>query len=474
MPSLPGVYWFLDGNGDVLYVGKAKVLKNRLTQYARKQDDRPQIDKLLSQVNSVRFQILQSEVEALLVEAELIRRYQPSFNILLKDDKSNLYICIGPGEFPRVFTARKAEVLHASEKWTTFGPFQSGYKVRQVMEIARRIFKWCEKPLQRQQATDYSTKNNTKRNNPVASELSPVDLKHNARPCFYYHLGLCTGACTGKVSAPEYEVMIGNLKQFLRGKTSELVKQFKAEIEVLSEEEHFEKAAIVRDQLDALITVTSPKYRLRPDMTIPVLTDKMEEEALVSFRSVLRQYLSLPANTPIHRIEGYDISNIQGTNASCSMVVAIDGVMTNSEYKHFGIKTLNTPNDFAMLKEALTRRQNHPEWGMPDVLLIDGGKGQLRSVLSIWNWQTVVVSIAKKPDRLIIPIIGRKAFGKSHLAAKESPKSNAQGPMSISYKEIELTPDLPATRLLQSIRDESHRFAKRLHKIKRDKDMILS
>jgi excinuclease ABC subunit C len=138
------------------------------------------------------------------------------------------------------------------------------------------------------------------------------------------------------------------------------------------------------------------------------------------------------------------------------MVVAIKGQMDHSQYRHFGIKTLQTPNDFAMMKETILRRQQHPEWGEPDVLLIDGGKGQLRSVLSVWKWAGVVVSIAKDPDRLIIPI------------KIESKLARAQ----YRYHEIKLGSEIPATRLLQTIRDESHRFSRRLHHIKRDKQMF--
>lgn len=438
LPSSPGVYWFLDGSDSVLYVGKAKNLKNRLRQYAKREDDRPQIDKLLSQVSLVKWQELPSELDALLVEAELIKRYQPHFNILLKDDKSNLYICIGTGAFPRVFTARKPEILRSEEKWTTFGPFQSGYKVKQVLEIGRRIFKWCDLPAN-------------------ATRLA-LQAGHPPKPCFYYHLDLCSGACTGKISSAEYQVMIQSLKIFLRGKTSELIKELKAQIAVHSDRQEYEKANVLKEQLESLVVVTSPKYRLRPDMTIPILTNKMEEESLISLRSILRQFLSLPVSAPLTRIEGYDISNISGTNASCSMVTAIDGRMDHGEYKHFGIKTLNTPNDFAMLREALTRRQNHPEWGIPDVILIDGGKGQLRSVLSVWKWPSIVISIAKRPDRLFIPM--------TSVGARSSSLEK------ITFKEVELTPDLPATRLVQSIRDESHRFAKRLHIIKRNTAFI--
>ncbi len=252
--------------------------------------------------------------------------------------------------------------------------------------------------------------------------------------------------------------MISHVKEFLRGKTSSLLKGMKQELELCSEMQQFEKAALLRDQITAIMHVTSPEYRLKPDMTLPVLTGNMQQEALVSLRSLLSAYYPLPRTSKLTRIEGYDISNIQGTNPTSSMVVAIDGKMDHKEYRHFGIKSLATPNDFAMMKETLTRRQLHPEWGIPDVILIDGGKGQLRSVLSVWNWPSIVVSIAKDPDRLLIPLIHE---GKTTTKRKD-----------ITYKEVELTQDVPATRILQSIRDESHRFSRRLHHIKRDKSMF--
>lgn len=413
-------------------MGKAKSLKKRLSQYAHAQDDRPQIFALTQQTHTVQWEVLESELQALLVEAELIKRYQPHFNILLKDDKSDLYICLSKDTYPRIFTARKPEILRSVQKLTTFGPFPSGLRVSQVLSIARSIFKWCDHPDQ--------------------------DSQKKRRACFYYHINLCDGACIGASSPDDYQNKMTEVKQFLNGKTAQLISSYKQEIErhVLSKE--FEQAALIRDRLQTIVHVTSPKYRLAPDLILPTLTSNLQEESLVSLRAVLRQYLSVPATAPLTRIEGYDVSNIMGTNASCSMVVAINGQMDHQEYKHFGIKTLNTPNDFGMLKEALSRRQGHPEWGIPDVILIDGGKGQLRSVLSVWKWPSIVISIAKKPDRLLIPIL-----------SKSTKKSAAP---SLTYKEIPLTDEIAATRLIQTIRDESHRFAKRLHTIKRTNNFL--
>lgn len=433
MPSSPGVYWFLGKNDKVLYVGKAKNLKTRVKQYAFLTDERPQIAKLVATATQIKWEVQESELQALLVEAALIKKYQPGFNILLKDDKSNLYIALTKEDFPKVLTLRKPELLRLSTKVTSFGPYQSAFKVRQVMEIARGIFKWCERPL------------------------SESKVK-NERPCFYTHIGLCRGACTGLVSQADYKELIAHLKEFLNGKSFSLIQTLKREIETAVQAKDFERAGVLRDQISAITQVTSKEYRLRPDLTLPVLTSNLEQEALFSLRSLIGTYYPLPRTAKLTRIEGYDISNIQGTNPTASMVVAIKGQMDHSEYRHFGIKTLTTPNDYAMMKETLTRRQLHPEWGQPDVILIDGGKGQLRAALSVWKWPGVVVSIAKDPDRLIIPV-----------TTTQKPKLSQP---KIKYTEIKLDEDVPATRILQMIRNESHRFSRRLHHIKRDKTLF--
>lgn len=392
-----------------------------MLQYAKLQDERPQIERLVHEANDIKWDTQESELQALLIEAVLIKKYQPEFNILLKDDKSSLYIGITKDVHPRVYTLRKPELLRLTQSIASFGPYQSGYKVKQVLEIARRIFKWCDVPL-------------------------------HGKPCFYTHISMCSGACTGSILKEEYSEMIAHLKDFLRGKSGSLIRELKQEIEEKVAQKQFEKAATLRDQIAAIIQVTSKEYRLKPDLTLPILTQNLEQEAIFSLRSILASYLPIPRTTPLTRIEGYDISNIQGTHATASMVVAVNGKMDHQEYRHFGIKTLTTPNDFAMMKETLMRRQQHPEWGRPDVILIDGGKGQLHAALSVWKWPGVLVSIAKDPDRLIIP-----------LATDRPP---------LRYKEVTLTSNVPATRLLQTIRDESHRFSRRLHFMKREKGMF--
>lgn len=380
---------------------------------------------MVKKADKLRFQPLKSELEALLVEAELIRLHQPQYNILLKDDKSALYIHITDDPYPQVKTIRKKEIITTKPKGTTLGPFQSSYKVREVLKLVRPIFKWCNNPHQ-----------------PKSS--------HKKKACFYYHIDQCSGACLGQISVKEYQQNIAYLKNFLKGKTKQVVQQIKKNMGKQVANEEFEKAAISRDQIQLIKEVTSTNKKLSPNLTLPQLKQSQIQEGLLQLNKLLSDYLFLPIEYPLHRIEGYDVSNIQGTNPSVAMVTFIDGQSDTSEYKLFNIRTLNTPNDYGMMKEALLRRSNHPEWGLPDLLIIDGGKGQLRAALTAWQHKTPIISIAKKPDRIIIP--------------------SQNG----SYHVIKLNQRNPALKLIQQVRDESHRFSKKQHTKLRRKKMLKS
>ncbi len=435
LPLSPGVYWFLDNEGNVLYVGKAKNLKNRVTSYARYNQLSHRIKQLVTTATTVKFRILDSELEALLVEAELIGRYQPHFNILLKDDKSPLYIHITNEQFPRVTKIRKKELLTKKLAGTTLGPFPSAYKVNEVLKIARTIFPWCNKPLQETLATSQKT--------PTA--------------CFFYHLDLCPGACLGHISKEAYVTNITNLIAFLKGKKKEVLQAITADMTQAVAQENFELAAQFRDQLQLIKEVTGRSYTLKPDLTLPALRENIAEDGRMGLQKLLTTYSFVPSNYALTRIEGYDVSNTQGTLASVAMVTFINGKPDTNEYKVFNIKTLNTPNDYHMLKEALTRRQNHPEWGKPNVVVIDGGRGQVRAVLSTWTWDIPVIGIAKHPDRLIIPIF------------KQPPR---QKPTSVTYHIAKLQPQDPILQLVQQIRDEAHRFSKKQHSGRRVRKLL--
>lgn len=409
---------------------------------------------------------LSSELEALLTEAELIRTYQPPFNILLKDDKSPLYIHITAEEFPRVLAIRKKELNMMRTTGTILGPFPSSTKVREVLTIARHIFPWCNSPSTVNRQPSKVQLKSTNQRTKFKQITNSDDLIHNPqpKPCFYHHLQLCPGACIGAISREEYKENIDQLILFLKGKKKTVTKLLETEMKNAVLEENFEKAAILRDRLATIAEVTSDRYLLKPDTILPSLLST-EEDGIKHLGALLNQYLLLPLNYSLRRIEGFDVSNTSGTLASVSMVTFIDGQADTDEYRLFNIRSLQTPNDFHMMKEAIVRRQNHPEWGTPDLLLIDGGKGQLRSALSVWGWNTPVVSIAKDPDRLIIP--------KLHWPdiIQQQPR-DFNFLKKIDYAIITLPEGHPTLRLIQQIRNESHRFSKKQHTRRREKEMF--
>jgi excinuclease ABC subunit C len=420
------VYWFLSENGKVLYVGKAKNLRNRVRSYTQVKRLNNRIKQLSTTATTLKFQILESELEALLVEAELIRTHQPKYNILLKDDKTPLYIHITKEDFPRVLTLRKKEVMRKKPQGTILGPFPSAYKTKEVLKLVRKIFKWCKNP-------------------------------QGGKACFYYHIDLCSGACVGEISSPDYKENIKNLLLFLKGKKKTVIKQIKEEMVNFSKNEKFEKAQIRKEQIDLIEEVT--KKKLSPNLTLPQLQLTRTLEGLTYLQKILSDYSAIPKEWPLTTIEGYDVSNIQGTNPTVSLVTFTDGQPDKSKYKIFNIKNLNTPNDYAMMKEALIRRQNHPEWGKPDLIMVDGGKGQVRATLGILHWQIPVIGLVKNPDRIVIPLID-----KENKASK--------GKQKIDYKIIRLDSGHPTLNILQQIRDESHRFAQKQHKKLRTKEMF--
>lgn len=387
---------------------------------------------MVSQAVTVKFKVLESELQALLVEAELIRTYQPEYNTLLKDDKSPLYIQITNEEYPRVIKIRKKELIKKNIKniGTVLGPFPSAYKTTEVLKIARKIFPWCNKKLA----------NENRRN-------------QDNQPCFFYHIEQCPGACIGKITPQDYKENINNLILFLKGEKKSVENSLKEKMTKVIADQDYESAAIIRDQLELIKEVTSKKHKLKPELTTAALKEKVSEDGIIYLQKILSQYLSLPKQLPLTRIEGYDVSNIQGTNPAVSMVTFIDGKPDNSEYKIFNIKTLDTPNDYGMLQEALSRRQNHEEWGIPNLVLIDGGKGQVKSVLKIWDWYTPVIGIAKNPDRLVLPY--------SDITDNK-----------LKYHMVKLDQTHPTLKLIQQIRDESHRFAQKQHKKKRLQKMF--
>jgi excinuclease ABC subunit C len=429
---LPGVYWFLEKENKVLYVGKAKNLKKRLSQYTQLKRLPLKIKSMVLLADQVKFKTLSSELEALLIEAELIRLHQPNFNSQLKDDKSPIYVLITQENYPKVLTIRKKDLDRTKVRGTILGPFPSSYKIKEVLKLVRKIFTWCD--------------------NPIA-----LNKTHRQQACFYYHLDQCPGACLGKISSQDYQENIKQLILFLKGKKKTVIKNIKAKLKESSANMEYEKASFFRDQLTMIKDVTSNHFQLQPTLILPNLINQTKAQSLLNLRKLLSTYMPLPKSYLLNRIEGYDVSNTSGKLASVAMVVFINGQPVKKEYKLFNIKTLTTPNDYQMLKEALLRRQNHPEWGKPDLIIIDGGKGQLRAALNVWQWHAPVISIVKNPDRIIIP---------NQLAKKKSNR------LAITYKVITMPKTHPTLHLTQHIRNESHRFSKKQHQRRRLKEMF--
>jgi excinuclease ABC subunit C len=402
-PPQPGVYWFLNRHKKVIYVGKAKNLRQRLKSYTLINQSSPKTQLMLRERKAVKFKITGSEFEALLLEAELIKTYQPKFNILLKDDKSRLYLTFTKELYPKIlFTRRRGD----------FGPYPSALKTRYVLKTLRKIFPFCDKPC-------------------------------SSKPCFYFHLQLCPGACCGKISALDYQRQLKHLQLFLQGKKSKLIRSLKTNLRRAIATGSFEQAAVWRDQIRSLSEFTAQKSL--PETELPVLSQDKINERVIALRRILRQYFSLPAEYPLTRIEAYDISNLQGTSATGAMAVFINGEKSPGDYRHFKIKSCLSPDDPKMLAEVISRRVNHSEWGIPNLILIDGGKIQVKACRQVILWDIPVIGLIKNPDRLVL-----------------------QG------STLKLNFNQPGFKLLQALRDEAHRFSRRLHFALRSRSMSLA
>lgn len=403
----PGIYKFYGQNGDLLYVGKSVSLKTRVSSYFSNKNMGPKTDALVSKIRDVKVIKVFSEFEALLLESELIRENKPFYNIISKDDKSPIYIKITNDPIPLITTARKEK-----KQKDTFlkGPFPSVKVTKQVLKQIRRIFPYCSH-------------------------------KNPKKPCLYVHLGLCPYPYQSIESKDQYLTNIAKIKKLLRGENKSLEKNLKAEMNMLSRSQKFEEAQLIKKQLDQIQYIYTSYRTPREFLEQPTLVDDLKALRVRDLQKVLN-LKKVP-----RRIECYDISNISGTNATGSMVVFINGSPARDQYRRFKIKFTNTPNDFEMMKETLARRFKN-DWPKPNLIVIDGGKGQLSAALEIqqkYKYDTYIVSLAKKIEDIFTP---------------ESKVS------------IKLPQNSPARLLLQSSRDEAHRFAITYHRHLRSKNVI--
>ncbi len=418
LSTKPGIYLFLDEKGEILYVGKAKNLKKRVVSYFVKYVELgPKTQALISKVRKIETIVLNSEIEAFLLESHYIKKHKPKYNIKLTDDKAYPLIRITiKDSYPKVLIARKA----SDKNSIYFGPYPNAAgALRLTLKTIRRIFPYQSVP------------------------------NHAKRICLYYHLGLCPcpPVFASRQLRKDYKKTIKHITDFLNGNTKKIIKDLTKERNSLSIKENFEKAKAIQNKITAIELITGPFYKTKLDLDInPNLTDDLRKKEMNDLINILNEN-GVCVKT-LERIECFDISNTSGTNATGSMVVFIQGEKDGSKYRKFKIKTLNSPNDSAMMEEVLQRRMKHSEWPMPDLIIVDGGKGQVSAALKIM----------KQFNNLTIPIIG--------LAKRE------ETILTSDFKEIVLSKSSPALKLIMRIRDEAHRFAISYHRKLRSKNFL--
>lgn len=413
IPHKSGVYIYKDSSGKILYVGKAIDLYSRVSSYFSGEQT-AKTAALVEKIADLETIIVESELEALILEANLIKKFRPSFNIRLTDDKDYLYIGITKENFPKVITARKADLKSMKKFW---GPFPSGRTVRDTLKRLRKVFPWCNSKIKDQ-------KSNIK----------------NSRACFYYHLGLCPGTCVGAINKKDYNNIMQRFSKFMDGKKAELVNELVKEMENASSQQKYEEANSLKKVIEGINYLTQIN-RVASYLQNPNFLEGERQLGLEHLQKDLNLE-KLP-----ERIEGYDISNISGKDATGSMVVLTQGDIDKSQYRKFKIYLSARPNDVGMHKEMIRRRLKHKEWPMPDLIIIDGGRGQARGV-----------NLEIRRSELEIPVFG--------LAKRMEWLYPPEGEViKLSKKSLSL-------KLLQKLRDESHRFAISYHRKLRDKHLL--
>ncbi|MBT3419309.1 MAG: GIY-YIG nuclease family protein [Candidatus Magasanikbacteria bacterium] len=396
LPDSPGIYLFFNQEKDIIYVGKATSLKSRVTSYfVGKRTSRP-IERMIHEVQSIKTQSTESVLEAIVLEANAIKKYQPKYNVIGKDNKSWNYITISRSGYPILETAREHDLMQIEtdemkkQYRYIFGPYP-GLNTKAAIKILTRLFhlSTCQKKRRK---------------------------KDGDKPCLYYQMGQCLGVCTKEITKEDYKKkVIAPLVTFLKGGKKRLIKTFEKDMKKAAKAYAFEEAARLRDQVQNLTKIQD----------ITLINKSFVED-------------SLYVEGQIQKVEGYDISNLGSSNKVGSMVVFTHGGPDKRQYRKFKIKTVEGQSDVACLKEVLERRLKHKEWPLPDLFLIDGGKPQVntaKKVLALAGVDRPIVGIAKgaarKKNEFIIPDANR-----------------------VLIKWVKMNQDM-----LVNVRDEAHRFA---------------
>lgn len=533
IPGDPGVYQFLDDQGKIIYVGKAKNLKKRVTSYFQKNHDHAKTAVMVRRIRDIRVIVVDTEKEALLLENNLIKQHQPRYNVLMKDDKTFPWICVKNEPFPRVFTTRK--VVHDGSRY--YGPYTSGRIWKQLVDLIRSLYKIRTCRL----------------------NLTPENIKNGKfKVCLEYHLGNCLGPCVGYQDEIDYLDQVNQIEGILKGSTQSVIREMKTSMKQFASEYRFEKAAEIKDRIDLLerfqakSTVVNPKIKHVDVLTVVsdqqagyvnflkivqgalvqahalelkkrldesdtelleiVLVELRERqtstapEILVPFPLTLdlpdiritvpqrgdkkalidlskrnarqfkmerqkQQMKQMPATRalrkmeqlqkdlrmkelPVH-IECFDNSNIQGTEPVAACVVFTQGVPNKKEYRHFNIRSVTAPNDYASMEEVVFRRYRRlldEDKPLPQLVIVDGGKGQLNAAmkslekLNLRN-RVALIGIAKRLEEIYFP---------------EDPVP------------LYLDKNSESLKIIQQLRNEAHRFGITHHRGRREKKLTHS
>ena len=349
LPDTPGVYFFVGAKNKLLYIGKATVLKSRVRSYFAPDigEKRSEwIKKMVGEAVDIKFEKTDSVLEALILEAELIKKYLPPYNSIGKDQRSWNYVVITKEAFPRALIMREREVKGEVEK---FGPFTHSSQLRIALKIIRKIFPF----------RDFCVPNQSK-------------------PCFNYQLHLCPGTCVGAIPKQEYAKTIRNIILFFKGKKRVLIKTLEREMKISAKNREFEKAAAIKSKIFALQHIHDIAL-IKKDR--PELQESHREKTF--------------------RIEAYDIAHLSGTNMVGVMTVVEDEEAKKSDYRMFKIKGQKSADDTKALKEVLERRLKHTEWSLPDLVVVDGGVSQLNAAQSVLTTQKLNIPVVAvtKDDR---------------------------------------------------------------------------
>lgn len=412
LPKLPGVYIMRDSSSRIIYIGKATSLKERVKSYFTEGEKSFKNSCFVKMIKNIGYILTDSVKDALVFEESLIKRFQPKYNVMWKDDKRYPYIKVTSEKFPSLNIVRAKK----NDKGDYFGPYPDAADMKKTLKMVRNIFR-----------------------------LRPCryNLEKRKRECLYYFIKKCPGPCIGKISEKEYYHIVANVILFLRGRNKKLLESLEREMGSAKKNLQFEKAAKLRNTIFA-IKNTLEKVNIK-EITLKDILMNVDRDAYLNDLS------KLLGKKTVGRIEGFDISNISGNLSVGSMVVFSDGKPDKKEYRKFRIKTVNRIDDFAMISEVIKRRFCGilaSKTTVPDLIIIDGGKGQLSSAVSKLKkcFDTAeipkVIAIAKKNEELFFP---------------EKPE-----PVILPKNSL-------ALNLIKHIRDEAHRFAVSYHKLLRKK-----